>query len=135
MVYSLTNAIFDIPLLYYYSNLRLSIIFYLSSGDISFFRYFLGISLSFSFVTFSRSFWQFFYFLIFRYYTILILFLVFFLEICFSLGISLSLSFITVSELFCCEFFKTFVILKQHIYHFFFFKFILSKRLSNSLWG
>ena len=102
---------------------------------ISFLRYFLGISLSFSFVTFSKSFWQFFYFLIFRYYTILILFLIFFLEICFSLGISLSLSFITVSELFCCEFFKTFVILKQHIYHFFFFKFILSKRLSNSLWG
>ena len=28
-----------------------------------------------------------------------------------SLGISLSCSFVTVSELFCCEFFETFVIL------------------------
>ena len=28
-----------------------------------------------------------------------------------SLGISLSCSYVTVSELFCCEFFETFVIL------------------------
>ena len=52
-----------------------------------------------------------------RYYTIIlniILSITFYLssgDIYLSLGISLSFSFVTVSELFCCEFFETFVIL------------------------
>ena len=54
LVYCLTNLLFfDIPLLYYYINLRSSIIFCLSSGDI---YLSLGISLSCSFVTVFGSF-------------------------------------------------------------------------------
>ena len=45
--------IFDIPLKYYYFNIRSSIIFCLSSGDICFS---LGISLSWSYLTISRLF-------------------------------------------------------------------------------
>ena len=49
LVYYLTNLLlFDISLLYYYINLRSSIIFCLTSGDI---YLSLGISLSCSFVT------------------------------------------------------------------------------------
>ena len=54
LVYCLTNLLFfDVPLLYYYINLRSSIIFCLSSGDI---YLSLGISLSCSFVTVSELF-------------------------------------------------------------------------------
>ena len=54
LVYYLTNLLFfDIPLLCYYINLRLSIIFCLSSGDI---YLSLCISLSCSFVTVSELF-------------------------------------------------------------------------------
>ena len=35
-------------------------------------------------------------------------------DIYLSLGISLSYSFLTVSDLFCCEFFETFVILPSY---------------------
>ena len=54
LVYCLTSLLFfDIPLLYYYINLRSSIIFFLSSGDI----YLpLCTSLSFSFVIVSELF-------------------------------------------------------------------------------
>ena len=53
LVYYLTNVLFfDIPLLYYYINLRSSITFCLSSGDI---YLFLDISLSCLFVTVSES--------------------------------------------------------------------------------
>ena len=52
--YYLTNLlVFDIPLLYFYINLSLSIIFCLSSGDI---YLSLGISLLCSFVIVSESF-------------------------------------------------------------------------------
>ena len=54
LAYCLTNLLFfDIPLLYCYVNLRSSIIFYLSSGDI---YLSLGISLSCSFATVSELF-------------------------------------------------------------------------------
>ena len=54
LVYCQTNLLFfDIPLLYYYINLRSSIIFCFSSGD----TYLsLSISLSYSFVTVSELF-------------------------------------------------------------------------------
>ena len=55
-VYCLTNLLFfDIPLLYYYINLRSSTIFCLSSGDI---YLSLGISLPYSFVTVFESFYS-----------------------------------------------------------------------------
>ena len=54
LVYYLTNLLFfDIPLLCYEINLRLSIMFCLSSGDIFLS---LGISLSYLFVTVSQLF-------------------------------------------------------------------------------
>ena len=54
LVYCLQNVLFfDIPLLYYYINLRSSIILYLSSGDM---YISLGISLLFSFLTISKLF-------------------------------------------------------------------------------
>ena len=69
LVYCLANLLyFDISLLCYYSNLRSSIIFCLSSGDIYL-----------------------------------------------SLGNSLSRSFVTVSELICCKFFKSIVILSAYL--------------------
>ena len=54
LVHCLTNLLYlDIPLLYYYINLRSSILFCLSFGDI---YLSLGISLSCSFVTISELF-------------------------------------------------------------------------------
>ena len=54
LVYCLTNLLFfDIPLIYYYINLRSSIISCLSSGDI---YLSLAISLSYSLVTVSELF-------------------------------------------------------------------------------
>ena len=64
---------------------------------------------------------QFYSFLIFHYYTIIIdlrLSAIFCLssgDIYLSLGISLSFSFVIGSELFCCEFFGTFVISRYSI--------------------
>ena len=57
--------------------------------DISLLYYYLNVKSSITFCLFSR-------------------------DIYLSLGICLSYSFITVSELFCCKFFKTFVILPSY---------------------
>ena len=55
LVYYLTSLLFsDTPLLYHYINLRPSIIFYVSPGDI---YLYLGISLSCSFVNVSQLFY------------------------------------------------------------------------------
>ena len=131
LLYCQTNLYFLI--FYYYIiiiDFRLSLIFYLSSsGDI---YLSLGISLLFSFVTVSELFccevfWNVCDFSIFHYYTILIsvhqqfrvlllnIYIYIYIYIYISLGISLSCSFVTVFELFCCELFKTFIVLLANL--------------------
>ena len=106
-MYFLTSLLFfDVPLLYYYFNLKSTIISCIFSGDI---YVFLGISLYFS-ELFCCEFFD----ISLLYYFNLSLSIIACLssgDTYLSLGISLSCSFVTVSEIFCCEFFETFVIL------------------------
>ena len=129
LVYCLKHLLLlDIPLLYYYINFRLSIIFCLFSGNIYIYLS-LDFSLSFSFVTdfelFCCKLFETFVvlsvvilaikFIIFDivlllYYTNVRSSITFCLssgDIYLSLGISLLLSLVSISKLFCCKMFET----------------------------
>ena len=119
LIWCIVSQIYYFLIFHYYTiiiDIRLSIIFCLSSGDI---KISLGISLSLSFLSVSKLFLVNFLKLFFFYTPLLYYFnlsssIISCLsseEIYLSLGISLLYSFVTVSELFCGKFFETFVIL------------------------